>query len=298
MFDHLDILEAEAIYIFREVAGQFKNPVLLFSGGKDSTLLIHLAMKAFYPGRVPFPVMHIDTGHNFEEALLFRDQLVAANGLELIVRKVADTIKEKKLTDATGKFPSRNVLQSHTLLDAIREHSFDACIGGGRRDEEKARAKERIFSIRDHNGAWRPYNQRPELWNLYNAKIHEGENARVFPISNWSELDVWHYIRREKIELPSLYFAHERKCIEYNGRLIAVSEYINIDEGDTIVNKKVRYRTVGDMTCTAAVESEAVTIDEVIDEITHAAISERGETRIDDRFSDAAMEDRKLNGYF
>ena len=296
--DHIDILEAEAIYIFREVAGQFKRPVLLFSGGKDSTVLIHLAMKAFYPGKPPFPVLHVDTGHNFEEALLFRDKLVADKGLDLIVRRVADTIKEKKLPDATGKFPSRNVLQSYTLLDAIKEFGFDACIGGGRRDEEKARAKERIFSIRDNNGGWQPYNQRPELWDLYNGRIHDGENVRVFPISNWSELDVWHYVRREKIELPSLYFAHDRECILYNDHLIAVSEFIELDAQDTIVHKKVRYRTVGDMTCTAAVESNAVTLDEVINEIANSAISERGETRIDDQFSDAAMEDRKLKGYF
>ena len=298
MPDHIDLLEAEAIFIFREIAAQFSNPVLMFSGGKDSTVLIHLAMKAFYPGKPPFPVLHIDTGHNFSEALLFRDQLVERFGLRLIVRKVADTIKEKHLTDATGKFPSRNVLQSHTLLDAIKEFEFDVCIGGGRRDEEKARAKERIFSIRNEKGAWHPYSQRPELWDIYNGKIHRAENVRAFPISNWSEMDVWHYVRREKIELPALYFAHERKCILYNGRLIAASEYIVIDEHDTIVTKKVRYRTVGDMTCTAAIESNAETIDEVIYEIENSAISERGETRMDDQFSDAAMEDRKLKGYF
>jgi sulfate adenylyltransferase subunit 2 len=296
--DHIDILEAEAIYIFREIAGQFKNPVLLFSGGKDSTVLIHLAMKAFYPAPPPFPVMHIDTGHNFEEALRFRDELVTTTDLQLIVRKVADTILERNLADATGKFPSRNVLQSFTLLDAIKEFGFDACIGGGRRDEEKARAKERIFSVRDADGAWQPYHQRPELWDDYNGHIHAGENMRVFPISNWSELDVWHYVQREGIALPSIYFAHERDCIVYNGRLLAVSKYIGIDKDDTIVHKKVRYRTVGDMTCTAAVESQAATIDEVIDEITNSMISERGETRIDDQFSDAAMEDRKLKGYF
>ena len=298
VMDHIDVLEAEAIYIFREIAGQFKKPVLLFSGGKDSTVLIHLAMKAFYPALPPFPVMHIDTGHNFEEALQFRDELVADTGLQLIIRKVTDTIREKKLTDATGKLPSRNVLQARTLMDAIHEFGLNACIGGGRRDEEKARAKERIFSIRDSDGAWQPYNQRPELWNLYNGRIHDGENVRVFPISNWSELDVWHYVRREKIALPSLYFAHDRQCLVYNSRLIAVSEYISIDENDTIVNKKVRYRTVGDMTCTAAVESDAATIDEVICEIESSAISERGETRIDDQLSDAAMEDRKMKGYF
>lgn len=296
--DHLDILETEAIYALREVAGQFKVPILMFSGGKDSTVLIHLALKAFYPNMPPFPVLHIDTGHNFPEALAFRDELVRQAGLQLMVSKVEHTIKKRRLTDATGKLPSRNVLQSQTLMDAIHKYGFDACIGGGRRDEEKARAKERIFSVRDAQGAWQPYNQRPELWNIYNGRIHEGENVRVFPISNWSELDVWNYIRREKIALPSLYFAHERKCLVYNNRLIAVSEYITIDADDTIVTRKVRYRTVGDMTCTAAVESNASTIDEVIAEIENSAISERGETRIDDQLSDAAMEDRKLKGYF
>lgn len=315
--DHIDILEAEAIYILREVAGQFKNPVLLFSGGKDSTVLIHLAMKAFYPALPPFAVLHIDTGHNFAEALQFRDELIAKTGLQLIVGKVADTIKARSLKDATGKFPSRNVLQAQTLLDAISEFNYDACIGGGRRDEEKARAKERIFSVRDKNGAWQPYNQRPELWNIYNGRMNElkpasfiskfidmdsgknlRENIRVFPISNWSELDVWHYIRRELITLPSLYFAHDRQCLLHNNRLIAVSEHIAIDASDTIVHKRVRYRTVGDMTCTAAIESSAVTIDEVIIEIESSVISERGETRIDDQLSDAAMEDRKMKGYF
>ena len=298
MTDHITLLEEEAIYIFREIAAQFRKPVLMFSGGKDSTVLIHLAIKAFYPGKPPFPVLHIDTGHNFAEALLFRDQLAEKTGLTLIVRKVTDTIKKHNLTDVSGKFPSRNVLQSYTLLDAINEFGFDVCIGGGRRDEEKARAKERIFSVRDADGAWQPYNQRPELWNIYNGRIHNKEHIRAFPISNWSELDVWNYICREKIDLPSIYFAHERNCIRYNGRLIAVSEYIAIDEHDVIVRKKVRYRTVGDMTCTAAIESEAVSIDEVIREIENSLISERGETRIDDQFSDAAMEDRKLMGYF
>jgi len=298
MPDALNMLEAEAIYIFREVAGQFTNPVLLFSGGKDSTVLIYLALKAFYPAPLPFPVMHIDTGHNFPEALFFRDELVQKHGLKLIVRKVVDTIKEKGLADAAGKFPSRNALQSHTLLDAIREHGFDACIGGGRRDEEKARAKERIFSIRDIDGAWKPYNQRPEVWDVFNGRIHTGENVRVFPISNWSELDVWEYIKQEGIELPSLYFSHQRDCINYKGRLIAVSAHITVDEADEIRKETVRYRTVGDMTCTAAVRSKAVTIDEVIAEIAGSSISERGETRIDDQMSDAAMEDRKLKGYF
>lgn len=294
----VDLLESEAIYIFREIAARFRKPVLLFSGGKDSTVLIHLALKAFYPAPCPFPVLHVDTEHNFKEALDFRDILVARNNLTLIVRNVADTIKARGLNDATGKFPSRNVLQSHTLLDAVREFGFDACIGGGRRDEEKARAKERIFSIRDASGAWRPYDQRPELWDIYNGRIHDGENVRAFPMSNWSELDVWQYIRREKIELPSIYFAHQRDCLVINNRLIAVSPFITIEEGDTIVKKTVRYRTVGDMTCTSAVESDADTIDKVIEEITASRISERGETRIDDEFSDAAMEDRKLKGYF
>ena len=286
--NYIEILEAEAVYIFREVAGQFGRPVLLFSGGKDSTVLIYLALKAFYPAKPPFPVMHIDTGHNFPEALAFRDNLVGQTGLHLIVRKVEDTIRTKNLPEPGGKFPSRNALQSHTLMGAIQEFGFDACIGGGRRDEEKARAKERIFSVRDTGGAWQPHSQRPELC----------ENVRVFPISNWTEQDVWHYIRKEKIPLPSLYFAHERECIIHNGRLLAFSEYINTDANDKIVRKKVRYRTVGDMTCTAAIESNAITINEVISEIENSAISERGETRMDDQISDAAMEDRKMKGYF
>ncbi len=296
--NHLDALESEAIYILREVAGQFKNPVLLFSGGKDSTLLIHLALKAFYPLPLPFAVMHIDTGHNFEEALTFRDELVKKYNLRLIVRKVEDTIRLKNLEEPGGKFPSRNALQSYTLLDAISEFQFDAIIGGGRRDEEKARAKERIFSVRDSSGAWLPHNQRPELWDLYNGHISAGEQIRVFPISNWSELDVWQYIRREKIELPSLYFAHERTCIRFNSRLVAMSDYIVPDAEDVIITTSVRYRTVGDMTCTAAVQSTAQTIEEVIDEIEQSALSERGETRMDDQISDAGMEDRKLKGYF
>lgn len=296
--DYLDILEAEAIYIFREVAGQFKRPVLLFSGGKDSTILIHLALKAFYPAPIPFPVMHIDTGHNFPEALAFRDELVRKINAELIVRKVEDTIREKGLADPGGKFPSRNALQSYTLMDAIREFGFDACIGGGRRDEEKARAKERIFSFRDTTGAWQPHNQRPELWDVYNGRIHEGENVRAFPISNWTELDVWKYIQREKIALPSIYFAHERTCIMFNGRLVAISPYVVPDDKDKVVTTTVRYRTVGDMTCTAAIASHAQTLDDIIAELEATPISERGATRIDDQISDAAMEDRKLKGYF
>ncbi len=296
--DYLDQLEAESIHIFREVAGQFEKPALLFSGGKDSIVLVHLAMKAFRPCKFPFPLVHIDTGHNFQEALDFRDQLVEKIGEKLIVRKVEDTIKAKGLTEPKGKFASRNALQSYTLLDTIEEFQFDACIGGARRDEEKARAKERIFSVRDDFGGWNPKLQRPELWNIYNGKIHKGENVRVFPISNWTELDVWNYIKREKIELPSIYFSHEREVLEHQGQLIAVSDFIQIEEGDNISTKKVRYRTVGDMTCTAAVESEAYSIDDIINEITISRTSERGETRIDDKVSEAAMEDRKKNGYF
>ncbi len=296
--DYLDQLESEAIHIFREVAGQFERPALLFSGGKDSITLVHLALKAFRPGNFPFPLVHIDTGHNFREALDFRDWLVNQIGEKLIVRKVEDTIKAKNLTEQKGKFASRNQLQTYTLLDAIEEFQFDACIGGARRDEEKARAKERIFSVRDEFGQWDPKLQRPELWNTYNGKIHKGENVRVFPISNWTELDVWNYIRREKIALPSIYFSHERQVLDHEGQLVAVSEFIKLDSKDKIETKMVRYRTVGDMTCTAAVESTASTIDDIIREITATKTSERGETRIDDKFSEAAMEDRKKNGYF
>ena len=296
--DYLEQLEAESIHIFREIAAQFEKPALLFSGGKDSITLVHLARKAFAPGRIPFPLMHIDTGHNFPEALNFRDALAIEVNATLIVRKVEDSIKQKNLTEPKGKFASRNWLQTHTLLDAIEEFKFDACIGGGRRDEEKARAKERIFSVRDEFGQWNPKLQRPELWNIYNGRIHKGENVRVFPISNWTELDIWNYVRKEKIDLPSIYFAHEREVIEHEGQLVAVSDFIRIDEGDVVQKKKVRYRTVGDMTCTAAVESNAQTLDEVIDEIIATRISERGETRIDDKVTEAAMEDRKKNGYF
>jgi len=295
---YLDELEAEAIFILREVAAQFRNAALLFSGGKDSTVLVHLALKAFWPALPPFTLLHVDTGHNFPEALAFRDALAARTGMQLMVREVTHTIKQQNLSDATGKFPSRNALQSHTLLAAIHEFGFDACIGGGRRDEEKARAKERIFSVRDAAGGWQPYSQRPELWDIYNGHLGPGGNIRAFPISNWSELDVWHYIRREDIALPSLYFAHLRSCLLHQDRLIAVSPYIQQDAGDVIVSKTVRYRTVGDMTCTAAIESTAATIDEVISEIAASAITERGETRIDDTISDAAMEDRKNAGYF
>lgn len=296
--DYLEQLESEAIHILREVAGQFERPALLFSGGKDSITLVHLALKAFRPGRFPFPLVHIDTGHNFQEALDFRDNLVAKIGEKLIVRYVNDTIKSKNLTEPKGKFASRNALQTFTLLDTIEEFDFDACIGGARRDEEKARAKERIFSVRDGFGQWNPKLQRPELWNTYNGKIHKGENVRAFPISNWTELDIWNYIRRENIELPAIYFAHERNVIEHQGQLVAVSEFIQLDPTDNVFIKKVRYRTVGDMTCTAAVESTASNIDDIITEIIATKTSERGETRIDDQVSEAAMEDRKKSGYF
>jgi sulfate adenylyltransferase subunit 2 len=296
--DYLEHLESEAIHIFREVAGQFERPALLFSGGKDSITLVQLALKAFRPGKFPFPLVHIDTGHNFPEALQYRNWLAETIGEKLIVRNVGDTIKEKKLTEPKGKFASRNALQTYTLLDTIEEFGFDCCIGGARRDEEKARAKERVFSVRDEFGQWEPKRQRPELWNTYNGKIHKGENVRVFPISNWTELDVWNYIKREDIALPSIYFSHEREVIEHDGQLVAVSEFVRIDEGDTILKKRVRYRTVGDMTCTAAVESNATVIDDIINEIAATRTSERGETRIDDKVSEAAMEDRKKNGYF
>ena len=296
--DYLGQLESEAIHIMREVAGQFERPALLFSGGKDSITLVHLALKAFRPGKFPFPLVHIDTGHNFPEALNFRDSLVDQIGEKLIVRKVEDTIKEKNLTELKGKFNSRNALQTYTLLDIIDEFKFDVLIGGARRDEEKARAKERIFSVRDEFGQWNPKLQRPELWSTYNGKIHKGENVRAFPISNWTELDIWNYIKTEKINLPSIYFAHERDVIEYDGQLVAVSEYMQLESTDVVSKRKVRYRTVGDMTCTAAVESTATGIDDIISEIIATKTSERGETRIDDRVSEAAMEDRKKGGYF
>jgi sulfate adenylyltransferase subunit 2 len=296
--DYLEQLEAESIHIFREIAAQFERPALLFSGGKDSITLVHLARKAFAPGKIPFPLVHIDTGHNFQEALDFRDALAKEVKATLVVRKVEDTIRQKGLTEPKGKFASRNWLQTYTLLDTIEEFRYDACIGGARRDEEKARAKERIFSIRDEFGQWNPKLQRPEIWNIYNGRIHKGENVRIFPISNWTELDIWNYIRKEKIALPSIYFAHDRKVIRHDGQLVAMSDFVQLDETDEVITRKVRYRTVGDMTCTAAVESNAATLDEVIEEIIATRISERGETRIDDRVTEAAMEDRKKNGYF
>ncbi|WP_428331142.1 sulfate adenylyltransferase subunit CysD [Mucilaginibacter sp.] len=296
-FDYLDELEAEAIYILREVAGQFEKPALLFSGGKDSITLVRLAEKAFRPGKFPFPLVHIDTGHNFIETIEYRDDMIKRIGEKLIVGHVQDSIDAGKVVEQKGKNASRNALQTVTLLDTIAKHQFDACIGGARRDEEKARAKERIFSVRDEFGQWDPKRQRPELWNIFNGKIHKGENVRVFPISNWTELDVWNYIRREKIELPSIYFAHEREVITRNGQLMAASPFLNMDADDTVSRKNVRFRTVGDMTCTAAVESYAYHIDDIINEISESKISERG-ARMDDKVSEAAMEDRKKGGYF
>jgi sulfate adenylyltransferase subunit 2 len=295
--DYLDELEAEAIYILREVAGQFEKPALLFSGGKDSITLVRLAEKAFRPGKFPFPLVHIDTGHNFEETIAYRDQMISRIGEKLIVGHVQEAIDEGKVVEQKGKNASRNALQTVTLLDTIAKYQFDACIGGARRDEEKARAKERIFSVRDEFGQWDPKRQRPELWNIYNGKIHKGENVRVFPISNWTELDVWNYIRRENIELPSIYFAHEREVITRNGQLMAASPFLHMDDEDIIERRNVRFRTVGDMTCTAAVESYAFKIDDIIEEIRESKISERG-ARMDDKVSEAAMEDRKKGGYF
>ncbi|WP_431311617.1 sulfate adenylyltransferase subunit CysD [Pedobacter albus] len=295
--DYLDELEAEAIHILREVAGQFEKPALLFSGGKDSITLVRLAEKAFRPGKFPFPLVHIDTGHNFIETIQYRDEMVARIGEKLIVGSVQQSIDEGKVVEQTGKNASRNALQTVTLLDTIQAYGFDACIGGARRDEEKARAKERIFSVRDEFGQWDPKRQRPELWNIYNGKIHKGENVRVFPISNWTELDVWNYIRRENIALPSIYFAHQRDCVVRNGQLMGATPFLNLDEEDTIISKKVRFRTVGDMTCTAAVESEATHIDDIIAEISNSKVSERG-ARMDDKVSEVAMEDRKKGGYF
>lgn len=296
--EYLDQLENEAIYILRETAAQFEKPALLFSGGKDSIVLVHLALKAFRPGKFPFPLVHIDTGHNFPEAIAFRDYLANKIGEKLIVGLVEDSIKKYNLKETAGRFPSRNSLQTYTLLDTIQENDFDACIGGARRDEEKARAKERIFSVRDDFGQWDPKLQRPELWDILNGKTQQGHNVRVFPISNWTELDVWNYIQKYEIELPNLYFSHERECIVHNDKLVATSQFIQPLENDTVVVEKVRYRTVGDMTCTAAVPSEASTIQDIIDDIIQTRVSERGQTRLDDQLSEAAMEDRKKQGYF
>ena len=295
---HLDELEAEAIHVFREVAAELAKPVLLFSGGKDSIVLLRLAEKAFRPGRFPFPVMHVDTGHNFPEVLAFRDRRVAEIGERLIVASVQESIDHGRVVEESGPRASRNRLQTTTLLDAIEEHGFDAAIGGARRDEERARAKERIFSFRDDFGQWNPRAQRPELWDLYNAQVRKGEHVRVFPISNWTELDVWQYVAREQLELPPIYFAHEREVFRRDGMLYAASDYIERMEGEEPFVTSVRFRTVGDMTCTGGVESTASTIEAVVEEIAATRVTERGETRADDRFSEAAMEDRKRVGYF
>src|SRR6516225_1683342 len=292
----LDMLEAESIHVLREVAAEFERPVLLFSGGKDSIVMLALAERAFWPARMPFPVMHVDTGHNFAEVLAFRDRRVAGLGARLIVASVQESIDAGRVAEETGRWASRNRLQTTTLLDAIEEHQFDAVFGGARRDEEKARAKERMFSFRDEFGQWDPKNQRPELWNLYNTRIRRGEHIRVFPLSNWTELDVWHYIEREQLEIPSIYFAHQRQVFERDGILLADSPYVTRAEDEPLLQATVRYRTVGDMSCTGAVESTAATIEQVITEIAATRITERGQTRADDRTSEAAMEDRKREG--
>jgi len=294
----LDALEAEGIHILRELAAERERPVLLFSGGKDSIVLLRLAEKAFRPGAFPFPVMHVDTGHNFPEVVAFRDRRVAELGERLIVASVQASIDAGRIADVSGPRSSRNQLQTVTLLDAIAEHRFDACIGGARRDEERARAKERIFSLRDAFGGWDPRAQRPEIWDIYNARVRPGENLRVFPISNWTELDVWRYVEREGLELPSIYFAHERSVFERDGMLYADDPVIERLPGEDPFVTSVRYRTVGDMTCTGAVRSQAATLEQVVSEIAATRVTERGETRADDRASEAAMEDRKRDGYF
>ena len=289
-------LEDEAIHILREVVGQFERPVILFSGGKDSIVLLHLAAKAFWPGRVPFPIMHIDTGHNFPEVIAYRDRHVAELGVKLVVASVQDSIDRGRVQESPGQ--SRNPLQTVTLLDAIAEHGFDAVLGGARRDEEKSRAKERVFSVRDDFGQWDPRNQRPELWDLYNGRHRRGEHVRVFPLSNWTELDIWSYIEAEGIEVPSIYYAHSRPVFERDGMLLAVTEWTQPADGEVVTTDSVRYRTVGDATCTGAIRSIAATVADVLVETAAATISERGATRADDRASDAAMEDRKRQGYF
>jgi sulfate adenylyltransferase subunit 2 len=298
LLSQLDVLEAESIHVMREVAAEFERPVLLFSGGKDSIVMLALAERAFWPARIPFPVMHVDTGHNFPEVIAYRDRRVAELGARLIVASVQDAIDAGKVVEETGRWASRNRLQTTALLDGIADNRFDAVFGGARRDEEKARAKERVFSFRDEFGQWDPKNQRPELWNVYNTRIRRGEHIRVFPLSNWTELDVWHYIAREQLEIPSIYFAHSRDVFERDGILLADNEFVTRYDDEPIYQARVRYRTVGDMTCTGAVESTAVTVAEVITEIAATRITERGQTRADDRASEAAMEDRKREGYF
>lgn len=295
---HLRRLESEAITIIREVAAEFKRPVLLFSGGKDSVVMLRLAAMAFHPARVPFPVMHVDTGHNFAEVIEYRDRIVAELGLELVVARVQASIDAGRVAEPTGPDRSRNALQTVTLLDAIAHHGFDAVLGGGRRDEERSRAKERVFSFRDEFGQWDPKNQRPEVWGVYNGRHRRGEHVRVFPLSNWTELDVWRFVSERDLELPSLYFAHRRRVVRRDGMLMAVSPFLQPGSDEETFDAMVRFRTVGDATCTAAVPSTASTVDEVIAETAAARVTERGATRADDRISDAAMEDRKRLGYF
>ncbi|MGB0993341.1 MAG: sulfate adenylyltransferase subunit CysD [Akkermansiaceae bacterium] len=294
---HLDHLESEAIFILRETAAQFENPVLLFSGGKDSIVMAHLAYKAFTPAKIPFVLMHVDTGHNFPETMEFRDQFVEKIGARLVVASVQDSIDQGRVTEEKGIHASRNGLQTVTLLDGIEENQFDAALGGGRRDEEKARAKERFFSHRDDFGQWDPKNQRPELWNIFNGRKQHGEHFRVFPLSNWTEMDVWQYIKKENIDLPNLYFSHEREVFERNGSLLAVTDFVTVQDDEVVEKKTVRFRTIGDATCTGAVESPAADIDAVIQEVATARQTERG-TRSDDKRSETAMEDRKKEGYF
>ncbi|MBX7093516.1 MAG: sulfate adenylyltransferase subunit CysD [Flavobacteriales bacterium] len=294
---HLKELEAESIYVLREVAAQFENPALLFSGGKDSIVCFHLAKKAFWPAKVPFTLVHIDTGHNFQETITFRDELVAKNGVNMVIGLVQDSIDSGRVTEEKGYNASRNALQTVTLLDTIEKYKFDAAIGGARRDEEKARAKERFFSHRDEFGQWDPKNQRPELWNLFNGKKNIGEHFRVFPISNWTEMDVWQYILQENIDIPSIYFTHERECFERDGVIYAYSDFMQLKPTEKLEKRKIRFRTIGDMTCTGAVVSQASSLDEIIEEVASTRVTERG-SRIDDKRSEAAMEDRKKAGYF
>ncbi len=294
---HLDELESEAIYIIREVAAQFERPVLLFSGGKDSITVFHLARKAFWPGKIPFPLMHIDTEHNFPEAIIYRDNLARQFGVNMIVKSVQDSIDSGRVTEETGVNASRNFAQITTLLDAVEEGKFTACLGGARRDEEKARAKERFFSHRDDFGQWDPKNQRPELWNLFNGRHRIGEHFRVFPISNWTEMDVWQYLKKENIEIPSIYFTHEREVIERDGVILSKSPFLTLKPGESYQTRKVRYRTLGDMTCTGAVYSECYDFDDIIEEVSATRVTERG-GRADDKRSETAMEDRKKEGYF
>jgi sulfate adenylyltransferase subunit 2 len=298
LISHLDALEAESVHLLREVAAEFERPCLLFSGGKDSVVMLHVAKKAFWPARLPFPVMHVDTGHNFTEVIEYRDRSVERLDVRLIVASVQESIDAGRVVEDTGPRASRNRLQTTTLLDAIESHEFDAVMGGARRDEEKARAKERFFSFRDEFGQWDPKNQRPEVWNIYNGRHRKGEHIRVFPLSNWTELDIWQYVADEEIELPSIYFAHRRPVFRRDGMLMAVTDFLQPGEGEEVFEEIVRYRTVGDATCTAAVESGADSLEAIISEVAASRITERGATRADDKFSEAAMEDRKKEGYF